>query len=895
MIGQSLGQYEIEELLGKGGMGEVYAARDTRLGRRVALKVLPPELSEDGAERRRFEREARAIAALDHPHIVTIFSVETAPDGRLFMTMQLVEGPTLGDLLASEDLELPRILDLFADLADGLASAHDRGVIHRDLKPGNVMIAADGTPKILDFGLAKMTPAMADPDGATATLAMTQAGLVMGTVPYMSPEQAAGKPADARSDVFALGIMLYEAVTGRHPFTGDTPVTILSSILKDTPEPLTRRSGRAPRELERLVDRALAKEPDERIQTARDLRNELRALRRRAAEPPSPMGRLRARLGAYPTRWSWRAAGGALGALTLTVVVAVGGGALWPGEEDAASIPLVPTAFAQITSRVGVEMYPSISPDGEWVAYEVSGPEGVFAYGNKDIHVLGVGGSNPNNLTADWPDTDDRQPAFSPDGRQIAFASNRDGGGIYVMGRTGESPRRLTESGHHPTWSPDGSEIAYSTETVWVPIDPNAYSISELWAVGLEDGAQRRILAGNPVQPEWSPDGRWIAYWGFGAGGRADVWLVPAAGGEPVAVTADEHTNWNPAWAPDGRHLYFVSTRSGPHALWRVEIDPATGASLGAPVLVPTPSPAALHVSVSADGSAIAYASVTNAANVQWWPFDPAAAAATGPPTDVTTGTNLFYNPEASPDGEWVAFLSLMPQQDIFVARVDGSEVRNLTDDSHLDGLPRWSPDGQRIAFHSNRGGRYEIWSIHRDGTGLTPLTRTSDADHFRPFWSPDGTRLAYTDSRFETLVAPLQNDGSLGPTTALPALQEPGMRFEGYAWSPDGSRIAGHRYPSRDQEEATRGILVYELADGSYREITARGYSPAWMPDSRRLVYQSTGALFMVDVDSGTSREILRAPAGAISYRFSLSRDGTRLFTAIDDLKGDIWRLTLE
>ena len=279
MVGATLGHYRIVELLGKGGMGEVYLAEDTKLQRRVALKILNPDLAGDADRRERFEREARAAAALNHPNIVTIHSVETVGDV-VFLTLELVDGQTLADILPSSGLSLDRILAIAIPLTDAVGAAHQRGIVHRDLKPANVMIASDGRVKVLDFGLAKLREESQLPDNTLGpTRAHTADGRILGTVAYMSPEQAEGRSVDQRSDVFSLGVMLYEMAAGERPFKGDTALSILSSILRDTPRPLSDLKRDLPGDFARIIRRCLAKDPEDRYQTAKDLRNDLRALR----------------------------------------------------------------------------------------------------------------------------------------------------------------------------------------------------------------------------------------------------------------------------------------------------------------------------------------------------------------------------------------------------------------------------------------------------------------------------------------------------------------------------------------------------------------------------------------------------------------------------------------
>src|SRR5262245_61072402 len=363
--GTRLGAYEILSPLGSGGMGEVYRARDPRLNRVVALKVLPETTAGDPERRSRFEREAQSIAALSHPNIVTIFAVEEA-DGVLFLTMEYVDGKPLSDLIVKGGLPVAQILNLAIPLADAVSAAHQKGITHRDLKPANVMIGADGRLKVLDFGLAKLMEAPLAEMAVTGlpTVVLTAEGRIVGTVAYMSPEQAEGKPVDSRSDIFSLGVMLYEMVTGARPFTGDTAGSTITSILRDTPRPITELNPGVPRDLARIVRHCLVKDAEHRYQSAKDLRNDLEDVKHdlESGELSSsniyhvvPLTRR------LPRAW-----------LTLGVVavVALVGGWRWMSARPTRSGPVaVEATFTQLTAEPGMELFPSLSPDGRWIVY----------------------------------------------------------------------------------------------------------------------------------------------------------------------------------------------------------------------------------------------------------------------------------------------------------------------------------------------------------------------------------------------------------------------------------------------------------------------------------------------------------------------------------------------
>jgi len=545
--------------------------------------------------------------------------------------------------------------------------------------------------------------------------------------------------------------------------------------------------------------------------------------------------------------------------------------------------PVINVSFTQLTDQAGRETFPSLAADGRTFVYAGRGA------GNWDIYLQRVGGKNPINLTKNCSN-DDAQPALSPDGEEIAFRSERDGGGIFVMGATGESVRRLTNFGFNPAWSPDGKEIVFGTAMAWGPHSRISVD-SQLWVVNVSSGEKRMLT--NPaaipdaVQPNWSPHGQRIAYWAVRDGQR-DIWTVSANGTQPVAVTQDAAMDWSPVWSPDGSRLYFASDRSGSMNLWRVRIDEKSGRVLGQAEPITTPSPYSGPFSISSDGRRIAYAQALDITNIQTAGFDPLKATIVSERRWITQGSRQAGYPDLSPDGQQLAF----HDGGIFVVKSDGTELRQLTDGVHNDRYPRWSPDGQRIAFHSKRGSEYDIWLIHRDGSGLQRLTWTSAPILYFPVWSPDGNRLVYAtqENAFVMDLARAWKEQSL---EQVPVPAEFGAKFYPWSWSSDGRKLAGALIKS--DGVTVVGLGIYSLESRQLERLPQIAYNPVWLRDSRRLLAQNhRGRLYVIDSQTKTSREILNVAPHALNGT-TLSRDNRKLYLSVRVSEADIWLATLE
>jgi Tol biopolymer transport system component len=885
LLGRTIGPYQIISLLGVGGMGEVYLARDERLERKLAIKFLPRHFMHDPERVRRFAREARAASATNHPNIITIYEIGQA-DNLHFIATEYVDGETLRHLIGGGPATLKEALGIAIQISGALAAAHQAGVIHRDIKPENVMVRHDGYAKVLDFGLVKLTEPRSGRRVTTDPKdpARTNPGVVLGTVSYMSPEQALGREVDSRTDIFSLGVVLYELVTGGLPFKGDSTATLLDAIVHHAPLAATSVNPQLPLELERIINRALEKDRELRYQTANDLGAELKLLQRELDSSPSRGVSTSQRRLPVPRihGWAFKAIL-ALAALMVAVTV-------WLALSRRSAPPKQPpspwnTAFStHITDYPGQEMFPSLAPDGKSI---------VYARREKnqwDIYWQRIGGGNPRNLT-EGQSGNDTHPAFSPDGERIAFRSDRDGGGIFIMGATGELVRRVSEVGlyYHPAWSPDGKEVIYTEESITNPLD-RVLRPRRLTAVNITTLARRVISTEDIAQPQWSPGGYRIAYWSTTRGGQRDIWTIPAGGGEPVHVTDDEATDWNPVWSPDGKYLYFASDRNGGMRLWRVAIDEVSGKGLGTPELVPTPSAYSQHISLSRDGQRLAFAQVTARYGIERHAFDPVRGIITGQPAPLVQSARALGNHHISPDGSLLAYSSVDgSREEIYVIKSDGTgQPRQLTDEASKKRAPRWSPDGKQIAFYCDRTGAWEIWTVNVDGSEWRQLTFTGvgGTAAFYPIWSPDGARLLYTTRNGRLFIIETANPGPQQvPQPVLPP-SDPLPVFWARDWSPDGQKLAGGW---RDAAGQPLYVIAFDLTTRQLERLVDGGEQVAWLNDNRRLLFHQEGRIRLVDSQTKRIYDVLSNLPREIS-NCVLSPDNRALYYSTQTTEADIW-----
>jgi Tol biopolymer transport system component len=726
--GSRLGPYEIVGPLGAGGMGQVYCARDTRLHRDVAIKVLPPSVARDPERRARFEREAQAIAALSHPNVLAIHDTGSH-DGELFVVTELLEGETLTERLKAGPLPIRKALDLAVQIARGLAAAHDKHIVHRDLKPENLFLLRDGRIKILDFGLARYTPSAA---GVSETVpAISDPGLALGTVGYMAPEQVRGQPLDARADLFAFGAVLYEMLTGQRAFRRDTAAETLTAILRDDPpEAPLSRADLSPA-LERIVQHCLEKDPAERFQSARDVGFALEALSGAGGVAPTGSG---ARATVPAARLSPSMA------VFATAAVAVAAAITWyiwgrgDGDRGAPAVITLGTA-TQVTADAGLEIDPAISPDGRFIAYSAG------SAGRMRIYIRPVSGGRTLPLTDD-PAAFEYQPRFSPDGSQILFVTPA---GAFVASAFGGTARRMAAGRvRWAAWSPDGTEVAVSRDTgaVVVSADGNRER-------PLEIDAKFEIHS-----CVWAPTNRWFAcvsgnHQGvipgrtFGNIAPSRIVLLPVSGGTAIDVTTVSALHLSPIWSADGRSLYFVSNRRGPHDIFVMEV-PDDGRVRGEPTRVTT-GLGVMTISMAQDGRRLAYATYSARSNLWSLPIPARGPVDTSAARPLTSDTQIIEAVAVSRDGKWLLFDSnRFGNGDIFRMPVAGGPVERLTTDPVEEFAPELSPDGLTVAYHSFGSGTRDLFIRSIEGAAIQ-ITRSPNQESY-PAWSPNGRSLAYYD-----------------------------------------------------------------------------------------------------------------------------------------------------
>ena len=874
------GPYEVGSLIGVGGMGEVYRARDTNLKREVAIKVLPEFFASDAERLARFQREAEVLASLNHVNVAHIYGLERG-DGVTALAMELVEGPTLAARIAQGPIPIDEALGIARQIAEALEAAHDNGIVHRDLKPSNVMITSERTVKVLDFGLAKLVERERGSSETAETVAFndpghTKEGTVVGTAAYMSPEQAEGKPVDGRSDIFSFGAVIYEMLTGRRALQGETRMATISSVLRDDPKPISEVREAVPPELERIITRCLRKDPDRRFQHMEDLRVALQEVKEES-ESGTPAGVAKPAL--TRSHWLWAA-----GAAALLIA---GAGVFWRllPARSAANGVLEPVP---VTTVSGLAIGASFSPDDKQIAFS-SNRNGWFELYTRPVSVAAA----DRQLTTDGSQATD--PAWSPDGKWIAFHSVARHG-IWIMPAQGGPARQISTFGSAPAWSPDAKQIAFrSCETSSLAAsDWPGDGESTIWTVAADGSKQQQITQANAprgqhADPSWSPDGTHIVFASLGIvtmGFQGSLFTVDVRTAQITPLPAgDLFAAAEPVYAPDGKGIYFTGRQkiSGTNAIYYLSLAPGSQ-----PVeLCRTKQATPLRLAMSHDGKSLAFTRLVNVSQI--WTTTSNGSDPKPLYQDVVVRARI---PVYSPDGSRVTF---QVQSDdatlgVWMMNADGSNPTRLAADLPYVNGASWMADGTHLLLNAftQKDLNYYLLDL-TNGSRKAILENARDMT--RTHITPDGTELIY-DSGVPRNIWKRPVSG--GPPRQL-TFGRQRTWFPNVSW--DGKWIM---YQISDGENSQLAVMDRE---GGKQQVLTSGegkrFGSSFAADNRRILFagfeNGVWNLYWIDRVTRETKQITHYTAYGSFVRNPAWRPGTEeIAFEYSQVKGNVERLPL-
>ncbi|HTO87761.1 MAG TPA: protein kinase [Thermoanaerobaculia bacterium] len=885
--GTKLGPYEILAPLGAGGMGEVYRARDSKLGREVAVKTLPEEFTRDAERLARFEREAKVLAALNHANIGAIYGLEES-SGTRFLVLELVSGETLSEKLASGPLPTDEALALSRQIAEALEAAHEKAIIHRDLKPANIKVTPAGKVKVLDFGLAKAFGGEAARSGdlshsPTVTSGGTQKGVILGTAAYMSPEQARGKAVDRRTDIWSFGCVMYEALSGRKAFEGETVSDVMASVLTREPDWAALPES-VPAKIRDLLRRCLRKDPEKRLHDVADARIEIEEAATEPATGPAPAP------GMGPSRRTARASGLIAIALVSAAIATI---STWLLTRAAvAPAPQQIARLVRITPPTARSEWPSWSPDGNFLAYASN------RSGNYEIYVRRGEGGQDVKVTND--PGQDIQPAFSPDGNSIAFVSTRNaktglikiggtlsrnsrtfGGDLWVIPSLGGAARRLAEDANYPVWRPDGRAVLFVTGT------ENRRAIMEVPTGG---GPSRAVLPSE--RSTWevmsigcSPDGRWISF----ESQLDEVFLMPAGGGKPERVCP----GFSHSWDSTSRRLWTLV--HDPEGGTRVQCTELDGGKAGRARTISLSTAYLRDLAVSRDGRSLVVSEEDTSRNLTRLPLAPGGDAPAGPEEPLSGGRVIDGYPSVSPDGRFLAYVSdILGRREVWILDLEARrrERLQLPGEDLAQGEPAWMPGGRQVvAVRFMPGGETAAWIAAVDGSRAEELLRGTVLGAVTLQPSPDGRSVMMGGMIISGVQQLVRYD--LASRTKTVLTDSPGDKFDA-VWSPDGRWIA--------VTAARDGVLQLfrtPASGGAMQQLTTgfeRMRHPFFSPDGRWIYIQpSHRNIYRVRAEGGTLEQVTRFPEGGLFLEEpSLSPDGRYLYYCRENGGSALWLMTL-